>query len=104
MPINIRRELAIVLITICCSVLILPGLILVAGSQIFGAYGSAGGFAGIYAATLNDLLVPTLAAWIIVAGPALCVVLLRLTLHLTQPDEAPTPASQRQRREPTISA
>jgi hypothetical protein len=108
-PLNIRRELGIVLITIYSSVLILPGLIFAVGSRLFGAYASTGGastggFASIYQATLTDLLTPKPAAWIIVVGPALCIALLRLTFRLTQPNETPAPASQRKRREPTLSA
>ena len=102
-PLNIRRELGIVLITICGSVIVLPGLIFAVGSRIFGAYASTGGFASIYQATLSDLLTPRFAAWIIVVGPALCIALLRVTFRLTRSDPSPEPAASR-RREPTLSS
>ena len=103
-PLNMRRELSIVLITISCSVILLPGLIFVVGSRIFGAYGSTGGIVSMYQATLKDFLELRLATWIIVLGPAICVALLRLTFRLTQSVETPDPAPQRTRREPTLNS
>lgn len=100
MKLSFARELLIVCIVIIASVAVLPGLIYVAGSALFGAYGVAGGVASMYQATFTDLATPTLAAWTIALCPALCVLLLRLLFGLSQSPEADTPA--RLRREPTI--
>ncbi len=102
-PLNMRRECSIVLITICCSVIVLPGLIFAVGGRIFGVYGDTGGIVSFYQATLSDLLIPRFAAWIIVLGPALCIVLLRLIFRLTSQNETPDPPIQRTRREPTLN-
>lgn len=99
---SLRRELAIALLTICCAILVLPGLIYLVGSQIFGAYGETGGIANLYQATLSDLMVPRLAAWTLVLGPALCIVLLRLVLRFTSSDQPVAQSAQRKRREPTF--
>jgi hypothetical protein len=104
-PLNVRRELSIVLITICCSAIVLPGLIFAVGSRIFGPYGSTEGIVSIYQTILHDLPEPRLAAWIIAVGPALVIVLLRLIFRLTAPGEPPAPAAApRTRREPTLNA
>lgn len=103
-PLNIRRELSIVLITLCCSVIILPGVIFAVGSRLFGAYGSTNGVLGFYQAVLSDLVTPRFAAWIIVFAPALCIALVRLTFRLTAPSETPDAPVQRMRREPTLDA
>jgi hypothetical protein len=101
-PFNLPREIGLVLITICASVIILPGLIFVVGSQIFGAYD--GGIAAMYQATLQDFLELRLAAWIIVLSPGLCVLLLRIIFRFTTADPAPeSEPVRRTRREPTLN-
>lgn len=104
MKLSLSRELLIFCIAIIASVALLPGLIYVVGGRLFGAYGAAAGMVGMYRAMLTDLVVPTLAAWIIALCPALCVVLLRLLFgltrdHSTEPKQIPAVT----RREPTIS-
>jgi hypothetical protein len=110
---SIRREVLIVLLALCVSIAVLPGLIYLVGERLFGAYGSDG-MAGLYRATLTDLMVPRIAAWTLLFAPTLCVILLRVVFHLTaaKPDASesahesahePAPA-QATRREPTISS
>jgi hypothetical protein len=102
---SLPRELLIACIAIVASIVVLPGLIYVVGSRIFGAYGAAGGVLTLYKATLANLAAPTLAAWTIVLCPALCIVLLRLVFGLTQ-DRTDAQASVVPpiRREPTIKS
>ncbi|MGE0113891.1 MAG: hypothetical protein AB7T07_03240 [Steroidobacteraceae bacterium] len=102
---SLRRELLIASLATALSALLLPGLIYVIGGRLFGAYGSTGGVLSLYRTTLTDVVVPKLTAWIIVFGPALSLLLLRLSFHLTR--QTPESASQTQppsRREPTINS
>jgi len=104
MKLSLPRELLIGCIVIVASLVVLPGLIYIVGSRLFGAYGLAGGVMSMYRATLADLATPTLAAWAIALCPALCVVLLRLLFGLSQrPDTDPPTTPMNLRREPTIN-
>jgi hypothetical protein len=100
MKLSVARELLIGCIVIVATVVVLPGLIYVVGSKLFGAYGIKGGMASLYQATLTDLATPTLSAWAIVLCPAACVVLLRLLFGFSQSTTAS--ATTRVRREPGI--
>lgn len=100
---SIRRELLITVMTFGLTMLLLPGLIYVVGGRLFGTYGGAGGAFDFYQTTLSDLMVPRLTAWIIVLGPTVVLLSLRLIFHLTrQMPEATIPQKRRPRREPTI--
>ncbi len=106
---SVSRELLIAALAIVTSALLLPGLIYVVGSKLFGSYGQAGGMSSMYLATLQDLSVPRLAAWTLVLAPALCLCLLRLVIHATasgpdndQPKQR-SAAANKNRREPTLN-
>ncbi len=104
---SIGRELLVASGTLVLSLAVLPCVIYLVGMGFFGPYdggngGGANGVIDMYAATLSDLLVPRLAAWIIAVGPAVCVVALRLIFKLTQQHTAETPSVPTMRREPII--
>lgn len=98
------RELLVFAITGCVSIAVLPGLIYIFGTRIFGAYGTAGGIGNIYQAVLADLAGLKVAAWIIVFAPAVCLSLLRWIFRLTQTGTTAPSNARTLRKEPTINS
>lgn len=99
---SVQREIVIALAVVALSVLLLPGMIYLVGSRIFGPY-SSDRIADIYVATLGDLMVPRMAAWLLLLTPMVCVVLLRMLFGRDQAEPAAPDATPSSRREPSVN-
>jgi hypothetical protein len=97
---SIRIELWIALIVTLFSLLLLPGLIFLVGSRLFGVYKS--GLAGLYSANLQGLLKLQWAPWLLTLAPSACVWLVRAVLRLTAGTEIPDRRTRPSRKEPRL--
>jgi len=76
---TLRRELLWALIALPVGVLLLPPLIWLAGSRVFGAY-AGGGARDLVDHFFRGLAQGQQAFWIVALGPYLVLIALRLTL------------------------
>jgi hypothetical protein len=80
---TIRREVLWVLIALPVGVLLLPPLIWLVGSRVFGPYGG-GGLRDLVDHFFRGLSQGQEALWIVALGPYLLIVSLRLTVAAIQ--------------------
>ena len=107
---RLRRELHWALGGLLFGLIALPAAIYVVGASLLGPYdASSGGAAHIgslYGDVFRGLATPTLAAWSIVLGPMVMIVLLRLILlpwsTSASAPQAAEPPPEPGRREPFI--
>ena len=76
---DLKRESILALILIVAGLSVLPLLIWLIGSSVFGAY-AGDGFAGFYSDLTGRLGSGGVVAWFLVLSPLLGVSILRLTL------------------------
>lgn len=79
----LAQELIWTLGSLLTGLLILPALIYLVGTVMFGAYKSAGsakGLAAFYVDYAHDIAAAHLSAWILAVGPLLLVYFVRLVL------------------------
>jgi hypothetical protein len=79
----VRRELLWVLIGLVTGLLLLPPLIWVVGSHVFGPY-AAGNARDLVDHFYRGLAAGQQAIWIVALGPYLAIVVLRLTVGAIQ--------------------
>jgi hypothetical protein len=76
---RLRVEIIIAAVCLLFGMLVLPALVYWVGTTILGPY-TEGGLAGFYSDLFRDLLAGTGRAWLLVAGPYVTLMLLRLVL------------------------
>jgi hypothetical protein len=109
---RLRRELHWALGGLVCGLIALPAAIYAVGASLLGPYdATSGGSAHIgsfYGDVFRGLATPTLAAWSIVLGPMVMIVLLRLALLPWPTSRSVPPAAEPPpepgRREPFIGS
>jgi hypothetical protein len=110
---RLRRELHWALAALGFGLIVLPAAIYIVGASLLGPYdatsGGAAHIGSFYGDVFRDLATPTLAAWSIVLGPMVMIVLLRLALlpwpaSGTAPPPAAEPPPESGRREPFIGS
>ncbi|MGD9842201.1 MAG: hypothetical protein AB7F79_07005 [Steroidobacteraceae bacterium] len=100
---SLRTELLLVVVVGLLSLLLLPALIYLVGTKLFGPHAS--GFAGMYTSTLQGLQQLQPSAWVLALAPPSAVLLIRLVLRMTSVSSA-KPSTQKlpTRREPRLGA
>ena len=78
-PLDLKRESILALGLLAAGMTVLPLVIWLIGSSVFGAY-AGDGFGGFYSDLTGRLGSGSVAAWFLVLSPLLGVTILRLTL------------------------
>ena len=79
----LAQELIWILGSLLIGLLLLPGIIYIVGSQLFGIYkGSSIGMGAFYSDYAHDLASSHISAWILAVGPLLLIYMLRLILGM----------------------
>jgi hypothetical protein len=99
-PFTWRSELLLALVAVLSSLLLLPGMVYLVGSRLFGTYPN--GLPGLYAAQLEGLLRLEWPAWTLAAVPALALLVCRAIWRWTMAPANGEVTAARPRREPRL--
>lgn len=108
---RLKRELLFAVLGLALGLVLLPLLIYLVGQVILGTYsGGKQGFGSFYGDLIRDLAAPRFNSWVIVAGPYLMMLGLRLIFlrgsapNRNAPNDGQIGRSKRikQRKEPTL--
>jgi hypothetical protein len=76
------RELIWAISSLLGGLMVLPALVYLVGTRMFGAYkGSGSGIGAFYADFSHDLAKGELSAWVLAVGPLVLIAILRILLH-----------------------